>query len=146
MTYKEYLTSDDWKFLRNEIIRIQEGQCAHCGRDIKEVHHITYPQRWCEDSTDNLIGLCGSCHMEEHGINIPKSERIKQAIWDYVLVEVEWEGGHCEALDGEQCQFDPIKKCVSKHRKEKECENYAGKITLDECEYIICDNREVEDY
>lgn len=145
MNYKQYLQSDEWKFLRQLVIDKQEGQCSKCGRDITEVHHITYPKRWNEDSPDNLIGLCGKCHMEEHGINIPEDERTKQAIWDYVLVEAKRSVGKILPLCGKQCQFEPVGTCFGKSKKIGECEYYAGTITLDGCEYVICDNREREE-
>jgi hypothetical protein len=144
MTYKEYLQSDDWKYLRNLVIEKQEGQCAMCGRDITEVHHIKYPKKWCEDSLDNLVGLCGKCHMEEHSINIPEKQRTKQAIWDYVLVEIKWTGGKATPISKEQCQYDTIETCCNKRRGTKSCEYYAGTTSLDGGEYVICDNRECE--
>jgi len=145
MTYKQYLQSEEWKFLRQIVIDKQEGQCAKCGRDITEVHHLKYPKTWNEDNPDNLIGLCGKCHMEEHGINIPESERTKQAIWDYVLVEATRSGGKICPINAKQCQYEPAETCFSKRRKENECEYYAGTTTLDGREYVICDNRECEE-
>jgi hypothetical protein len=146
MNYQEYLQSEDWKMLRQIVIERQRGQCAECGRDIKGVHHKTYPKRWEEDSPDNLVGLCGKCHMEAHNINIPKCDRVQQAIWDYVLVEARREVGKILPLNPEQCQYEPCEVCFNKRKREGECEYYAGTITLDGTEYVICDNRECEEY
>jgi len=146
MTYDEYLDSDDWKMLRQIVIDSQDSQCAHCGRDITEVHHITYPKTWAEDSTDNLIGLCGLCHMKEHKID-KQAKTVKFASeWDYVLVKLVT-GRTFKAENIKQCKFEEKSIC---HRKGYECEYYNGITHVNDNDYAICschnEDIEIEDY
>jgi hypothetical protein len=70
----------EWRAFREEIIRLDEGCCARCGRSMTDgailhVHHKSYirgrepweyPYAACES-------LCQSCHAQEHGIIPPKT-------------------------------------------------------------------------
>ena len=134
MTYHEYLESDDWKMLRQIVIDNQDGQCDHCGRDVTEIHHITYPKTWNEDNLDNLIGLCGPCHMKEHNID-KQAKSIKYAsIWDYVLVKAA-KGRIIKPENIDQCKYEEKSIC---DKKNYQCEFYCGITHVDSGDYIIC--------
>jgi len=146
MTYHEYLDSDDWKMLRQIVIDSQEGQCAQCGRDITQVHHITYPKTWAEDSPDNLIGLCGLCHMKESNID-KQSKTVKFAsVWDYVMVE-RAKGRITKPKNTEQCKYEEKSIC---DKKNFQCEFYHGLTHIEETDYVICschnDTEDEEEY
>ena len=70
MTYQEYLRSPQWKRLRRETVDAYGGRCIKCRwGDNLDVHHIKYPDRWENDSMNNLTVLCHDCHQKEHRLN-----------------------------------------------------------------------------
>jgi 5-methylcytosine-specific restriction endonuclease McrA len=54
--------------LRNQVLRRDGWRCQACGtRSNLEVHHKDFRSRGGEDSEQNLITLCLSCHSLVHG-------------------------------------------------------------------------------
>lgn len=67
--YREYLNSSEWEFLRNAAYTKAKGLCELCGQTAGGVHHIRYPKNLKEDdSLDNLVVVCATCHSRLHGI------------------------------------------------------------------------------
>jgi 5-methylcytosine-specific restriction endonuclease McrA len=53
--------------LRRRILRRDGWRCQFCGAMANlEVHHQQFRSRAGEDSEENLITLCASCHEELH--------------------------------------------------------------------------------
>lgn len=69
MKYREYLQSDSWKALRKEARERSGNRCEFCGGSPDNVHHVQYPKGgYQNDTLENLIVVCESCHMKSHGI------------------------------------------------------------------------------
>lgn len=71
-TYQERLRSPEWRRLRYQVIAIQHGRCAGCGRRTShlhgtplEVHHRHYLTVNAERPED-LVALCRYCHEAAH--------------------------------------------------------------------------------
>ena len=65
--------TDEWKWLRREVIIRDEYTCQDCGAKGAaegsaqlEVHHITPVSEGGTDDKENLVTLCDSCHSERH--------------------------------------------------------------------------------
>ena len=67
--YNDFLKSDTWKSLRIERLSIDGNKCVICGcSDRLEVHHLYYPKKWEDTTTDHLVTLCKGCHVCVHRI------------------------------------------------------------------------------
>lgn len=74
-SYEDYIKSATWKTFKEKYKNSGLPQvCAHCDNPRYQLHHITY-ERICREELDDVIPLCGRCHMAEHGII--KKEKIK---------------------------------------------------------------------
>lgn len=78
MTYIQYLQSDNWKGIRQQVFvraltnakcNNRFGICEKCGyqpyKPCLQVHHKSYGENM--NRLDNLILLCTRCHKAEHG-------------------------------------------------------------------------------
>lgn len=66
--YDDYLRSDEWRKLRQQVIDRDGGECVICGnRDNLHVHHLNYKEGIDEDGA-NLVTLCQECHHKVHEI------------------------------------------------------------------------------
>ena len=64
--YQKYLRSRQWAGTRALAIHRASAMCEVCSdRDYLEVHHKTY-ERLGNETHDDLIVLCGSCHAKVH--------------------------------------------------------------------------------
>lgn len=64
---KKYYKSPEWNARVVLIKRSCGNKCEKCHQyNVKDVHHLTYENAYCEPLED-LMGLCGYCHLEEHG-------------------------------------------------------------------------------
>ena len=73
-SYKAYLASPLWKWLRRQAISGARHICKCCRkRPVQHVHHKQYPRDWRDDHIGNLVPLCGSCHRRIHGIKLAES-------------------------------------------------------------------------
>ena len=66
--YKQYIKSDAWAEKRRQRLEIAGHKCEMCGRLEEnskglQVHHITYADLGNEDVGNQLIALCGRCHI-----------------------------------------------------------------------------------
>ena len=67
------LRSRTWEKLRKEIRERDNNECQICGSGYKlNVHHIFYatPDDENNNSSDNLVTLCGKCHYRIHRIGL----------------------------------------------------------------------------
>ena len=67
--YRDYLQSDAWKAKRRLVLEFLGHRCVKCGIHLTEttanIHHLTY-ERVKNESLDDLIPLCKTCHKREH--------------------------------------------------------------------------------
>ena len=68
MSYREYMASDLWQRRRRKVLRRDKWRCVLCGKRAVNVHHKKYPKRFETEKLRNLVSLCGTCHVGEHGI------------------------------------------------------------------------------
>jgi hypothetical protein len=62
MDYYQYLSTPEWRSIRQRVIRRAGGVCEGCGeREATIVHHLTYQRRGKEFLLD-LIAVCRECH------------------------------------------------------------------------------------
>lgn len=69
--YEEYIKSEAWGIKCEERKIIAKRRCEMCGKkeeDTKalQIHHITYKNLGNEDVLNDLICLCGRCHILIH--------------------------------------------------------------------------------
>jgi len=62
-----HLDIEQYNQLRQEILRRDGWRCQRCGtRSNLEVHHQEFRSHCGDDSEENLITLCASCHEQVH--------------------------------------------------------------------------------
>ncbi len=67
MTYAQYLKSMHWRKLRASVLKRDHYRCRACDtKDDLQAHHIFYRKRWKDSQPDDLVTLCGACHVREH--------------------------------------------------------------------------------
>lgn len=70
-SYKELLSMDEWKTMRNKILKRDNFQCTQCGTTKSlHVHHLYYIEKhlpW-EYSYKALVTLCAVCHRALHAV------------------------------------------------------------------------------
>jgi hypothetical protein len=67
-SYAVYIQSARWKSFKEKYKNSQRPQhCIECGGTPFQLHHITYV-RVCQEDLDDVVPLCGFCHMAEHKI------------------------------------------------------------------------------
>ena len=65
--YHEYLSSPEWKRIRNSVVARADGQCEGCAeRRADDVHHMSYDHQGAEFLFE-LVALCRGCHKRWHG-------------------------------------------------------------------------------
>ena len=101
--YKKYLESEEWAYIRNDIIYTYDSICQVCLKRTKhpQIHHLTYNNVFHERPSD-LTLLCKACHKKVHGINFLKfnkknfeklraqNSRLRSAIEDAIKIEAIW--------------------------------------------------------
>jgi hypothetical protein len=61
--YDDYLASDQWASIREEIKQAAGGKCRACPKPARDVHHRDYRPRVLAGRDHNaLVALCRSCH------------------------------------------------------------------------------------
>ncbi len=64
--YEKYLFSNEWRIIRERILRRDDHVCRECHhRPATQVHHLTY-ERAGHESDDDLIAICRPCHQQIH--------------------------------------------------------------------------------
>ena len=76
--HTKFLASKEWAVIRCDIFTVRGGKCEYCGsKRSLQIHHISYDNFGGNEEPEDLVILCSSCHMLEHGITKPK--KIKRA-------------------------------------------------------------------
>lgn len=86
LEFSGYITSQEWKKLRDNRLKIDNFCCVVCKNNKNLIcHHITYERLYHEELTD-LIILCNKCHNRIHKISPPKDIPIfvKQDVWNLI--------------------------------------------------------------
>jgi 5-methylcytosine-specific restriction endonuclease McrA len=79
-----FLASTAWAKIKVDLYTLRGKRCESCGgtRSI-QVHHLNYDRYGGGEEPEDLILLCGNCHMIEHGLrklkktNNKKKKKIK---------------------------------------------------------------------
>jgi len=79
--YQKYILSEEWAKVRADLILVRGSKCEYCGKPGKQVHHLTYKNLFFEEPED-LVLLCPSCHMAEHGLS-PKKTIVRKKTLPY---------------------------------------------------------------
>lgn len=59
-----------WETLREQRLLKDDYHCKRCGTPFNlQVHHVKYPDVWGEESINDLVTLCDTCHSSVHSIN-----------------------------------------------------------------------------
>jgi len=66
--YRKHLTSPEWQAIRKEAAERSGGLCELCKAAAREVHHVTYPRGFANDSAELVLHLCSACHRRSHGM------------------------------------------------------------------------------
>jgi len=70
--YQQYLLSKKWRAKADECKRLANNRCSACESTMRlEAHHVTYDNIYNE-SQEDLVCLCRSCHGAEHEKGIKK--------------------------------------------------------------------------
>jgi hypothetical protein len=87
--YKEYLESDEWKMVKQELKQKRKFQkCRACGnKRCIQLHHKTY--QWVGTKYEELgiIALCIKCHRKVHNYARNKNVSVERAT-KYVLSNI----------------------------------------------------------
>lgn len=79
-SYRQYIVSEEWAQVKIDLIQIRGCKCENCGKPRTpaglDVHHLTY-ERLFEENPEDLILLCGGCHMQQHPDKIPEQVLMK---------------------------------------------------------------------
>lgn len=62
------LGRQDYSDLRERVLRRDAWRCQFCGKSTNlQVHHIRHRSDLGDDSEENLVSACTSCHETLHG-------------------------------------------------------------------------------
>ena len=75
--YKEYIKSDNWKWVRRAVLNRDKNICQDCGMIAGYVHHLNYSHLSTPDEINFCITLCKWCHTKRHNIK-PTKEVIQE--------------------------------------------------------------------
>lgn len=66
INYEEYLQSDYWDSIKNQVLERDDYRCRLCNSNKKlKVHHRTY-NNLGQEKLEDLLTLCGKCHFDYH--------------------------------------------------------------------------------
>lgn len=106
--YQRYLCSPEWNALRNAVLDRSCGRCEKCGREARQVHHLTYIRKYHEHLSD-LQALCEQCHEAIHKARLGDSDELA------VRRGVE-KAGHGIAIDDPLMRFCSM-RCVQEYKE-----------------------------
>jgi hypothetical protein len=90
--YADYLKSEKWKQVKKDYDDSDRDR-AHCyfcySSDITiqsnfNYHHWTYPKDWNDDTHENLIKVCDSCHKVLHESKLEHNSHTYNNDFDYI--------------------------------------------------------------
>ena len=67
--YQAHLASPQWQDIRADAAARSQGLCELCKAVAVETHHVKYPRGYANDSVDNVLHVCSTCHRRLHGMN-----------------------------------------------------------------------------
>ncbi len=78
--YERYIHSTAWRSKKGKRLEMDGNVCQVCGKEAKEVHHLTYDRFGHEEMSD-LVSLCTECHhkAEEIYSSIPWAMNVKDS-------------------------------------------------------------------
>ena len=82
--YDNYLRSEKWKNIRNQVLERDKYKCKICGTTEKlRVHHKNYENIYQEENAlCDLVTLCENCHKELHDfLNSEVCEKTEQELY-----------------------------------------------------------------
>jgi len=90
MPFAEYRMQPEWQARRTATLARAGYRCQACGEDDArlDMHHNTY-ERYGDESTFDLVVLCGGCHGLFHGIVEDASERSAGGRTEALVEEVD---------------------------------------------------------
>lgn len=87
-SYSEYLASDDWEILRQQVLERDDRKCVACHKPAKCIHHTKYSRRTLDPRstpTEALVSLCHSCHrfieFDKDGTKLPIKRTLRKLRW-----------------------------------------------------------------
>jgi len=107
--HREYLNSPLWKAIRQNALDHYGSICGKCGKEGRDVHHLTYKGWGGNEVMDDLQVLCRECHCATHAVEkVARRKGIKkrisvQALFGYLtgrqraMIEKEF-GGICYSV------------------------------------------------
>lgn len=67
VTYAEYLLGENWRIIREEVLKRDNGVCRICKSEATLVHHLKYTAKiLAGENCAMLVSLCKSCHYKCH--------------------------------------------------------------------------------
>lgn len=64
----KYFRSDKWTKIKCDLFMLRGEKCEDCGnRRNLHIHHLTY-KNFGDENPDDLIILCGGCHLFAHNL------------------------------------------------------------------------------
>ena len=86
--YREYLESDEWARRRAAALERAEHRCQLCNNpELLQVHHRTY-ERVGRERPEDLIVLCGGCHVRHHGRSPDGSRATRRQLIDQQILHL----------------------------------------------------------
>jgi 5-methylcytosine-specific restriction endonuclease McrA len=71
-----HLDSAEYDCLRQQVLRRDGWRCQWCGTMLNlEVHHKQFRNHSGDDSEENLVTVCRSCHSEFHNVTSTRKSR-----------------------------------------------------------------------
>lgn len=68
--YNSHIKSRKWKKLRYERLELDCFKCFACGEDNRlQMHHTNY-ENFGNETLDDIVTLCESCHIEVHKMSV----------------------------------------------------------------------------
>lgn len=65
--YARYIHSSAWRTRKGKRLDLDGHTCQVCGKEAKEVHHLTY-ERFGNEEMGDLVSLCTECHRKAEEI------------------------------------------------------------------------------
>jgi hypothetical protein len=117
-TYDHYLRSKQWREFKERYKNSELPQhCIGCGEVSVQLHHTTYV-RVCREELDDVVPLCGLCHMAEHKIERRKVKKRKKPRFCKLCTTERDTPGPCS------CRVKPCLDCgrpIDKNNKREKC-------------------------
>lgn len=63
---EDYFKTDRWEELRSQRFSMDNHECVLCANQAEQVHHRRYPEVLGTETVDDLVSLCGRCHLNHH--------------------------------------------------------------------------------